>query len=325
MAAEAGPVVALVYEDDAYVEAGGSAPGLMGRQVAGRSFLDALLRFGTFSELGAIVRDRPSAAGLVETWREHAVAHPGPRTLRIIERCELYRSLFPRPPASVIHLPQPPEPGLAWMRQAGGPHAFALSGVTHTLCSAEAVALLRELVTAPYEPYDALVCTSRAVARMVREITGAYADYLRSRFGGSAAPERTVRLETIPLGVDVERFRPASPDSAQRRAGRSAWPRTSWPCCSSAGWPTMPRPTRSRCSGPRARRPALAAADCTSSSPAGRRIRRWPRRTAREPARSPRPCRWSTAAIRRPGAWFGTPPTCSPRRRTASRRPSAWP
>ncbi|MHB1559922.1 MAG: glycosyltransferase family 4 protein [Isosphaeraceae bacterium] len=220
MAAGAEPVVALIYEDDAYVEAVGSASGPMGRQVAGQSFLDALLRHGRFSELAAIVRDRPSAAGLVATWREHAANRPRPRTLRIIERAELSRSLFPAPSATVIHAPQPPEPGLAWARQQGGPHAFALSGVTHTLGSADAVALLRELVTAPFEPYDALICTSRAVERMVREVTGTYADYLRSRLGGTAAPERTVRLEAIPLGVDVDRFRPASSD--ERAAARRA-------------------------------------------------------------------------------------------------------
>ena len=65
------PVVALVYDDDAYVEAGGVAPGLMGRQVAGRSFLEALLRDGSFSELVALVRSRERAASLLQLWREH--------------------------------------------------------------------------------------------------------------------------------------------------------------------------------------------------------------------------------------------------------------
>lgn len=220
MAAGTEPVVALIYEDDAYVEAVGGAAGPMGRQVAGRSFLDALLRHGGFSELSAIVRDRASAVGLIETWRENATDQPGPRTLRIIERADFYRSMFPETPAGVIHSPQPPEPNLAWARQQGGPHAFALCGVTHTLCSVDAVALLRELVTAPFEPYDALICTSRAVARMVREVTGAYADHLRSRLGGTAAPERAFRLEMIPLGVDVDRFRPALP--GERATARRA-------------------------------------------------------------------------------------------------------
>jgi glycosyltransferase involved in cell wall biosynthesis len=73
------------------------------------------------------------------------------------------------------------------------------------------------MVTAPYESHDALVCTSAAVVRMVRALTGAYADYLRDRGGGT--PGLRPRLETVPLGVNPERFRPATAaERAQRRA-----------------------------------------------------------------------------------------------------------
>jgi glycosyltransferase involved in cell wall biosynthesis len=224
MAVVSEPKVALVYDDDAYVEAGGGAPGLMGRQVAGRSFLEAYLSHGTFSELAALVRQRPSAASLVQLWREHSSKWTEPRTLRVLETGEFQRTFFPAPQATILHAPQPPDPAFAWARQQGGPHAFALSGVTHSLCSVEAVALLRSLVTAPFEPYDALVCTSRAVADMVREVTGTYADYLRSRLGGmpvtgSDSPV-PVRLETIPLGVDIDRFSPAS--AADRATARKS-------------------------------------------------------------------------------------------------------
>jgi len=216
MAVGGEPKVALVYDDDAYVEAGGGAPGLMGRQVAGRSFLDAYLSHGTFSELAALVRQRASAASLIQLWRDHPATRTAPRALRVIECGEFHRTFFPAPPATILHAPQPPDPAFAWARQQGGPHAFALSGVTHTLCSLEAVELLRSLVTAPFEPYDALVCTSRAVAEMVREVTGAYADHLRSRLGGVPAPGSfnplPARLETIPLGVDIDRFFPGGPE-----------------------------------------------------------------------------------------------------------------
>jgi len=209
------PKVALVYDDDAYVEAGGGAPGLMGRQVAGRSFLDAYLSHGTFSELAALVRQRASAASLVQFWRDHPATRTDSRTLLVIETGDFHRTFFPAPPATILHSPQPPDPAFAWARQQGAPHAFALSGVTHTLCSPEAVELLRSLVTAPFEPYDALVCTSRAVADMVRGVTGAYADHLRARLGGvpPRGPSTPIpaRLETIPLGVDIDRFCPASP------------------------------------------------------------------------------------------------------------------
>jgi glycosyltransferase involved in cell wall biosynthesis len=215
MTGEGEPKVALVYDDDAYVETGGPARGLMGRQVAGRSFLEAYLTHGSFSALAALIPHHGAAQSLVSLWNEHEAIRGGARTLRLIERGELHRAFFPAAPATIVHAPQPCDPNLAWARQQGGPHAFALSGVTHTLCSPEAVAHLRALVTAPFEPYDALICTSRAVAEMVREITGAYADELRRRLGGTPAcgycGATSARVEIIPLGVDLDRFCPASP------------------------------------------------------------------------------------------------------------------
>jgi glycosyltransferase involved in cell wall biosynthesis len=206
-----------LYDDDAYVEAGGAALGLMGRQVAGRGFLEAYLAHGAFSELAAVAATRESAESLVRLWNQARSPLPGraPRTLRVIERGTFHENFFPDPPATVVHAPQPPDPALAWARQRAGSHGFALSGVTHTLASRDAAALLRELVTAPFQPYDTLFCTSRAVASMVAEVTETYSGYLRDRMcrgepAAYLARSTPVRLETIPLGVDVDRFRPAT-------------------------------------------------------------------------------------------------------------------
>ena len=55
-----------------------------------------------------------------------------------------------------------------------------------------------------------------AVANVVREVTEAYADHLRARLGvpPGKRPSAAIsnRLKTIPLGVDVDRFHPASPE-----------------------------------------------------------------------------------------------------------------
>src|SRR5262249_38681471 len=57
-----------------------------------------------------------------------------------------------------------------------------------------------------------------AVARMVRAITETYIDYLRDHQGGK--PTLRPRLEIIPLGVNPERFHPAT--AAERAAQRAA-------------------------------------------------------------------------------------------------------
>jgi glycosyltransferase involved in cell wall biosynthesis len=221
---DSGPI-ALLYAVDAYVETsrrpsalGRAGPlGLMGRQVAGREFLDAYFRVGRWSEVVGLVRGRDSIETLVQFFRAHPAGSARGRRLRVIEDQHFHADFLASPPATILHLPCPIDPRYAWARQgASGPPAFALSGVTHTLCSSETIGTLNALVTAPLEPFDTLICTSKAVLATVRAVTGAYADYLKERHGGS--PTLRARLETIPLGVDVDRFRPAPAEvRAERR------------------------------------------------------------------------------------------------------------
>jgi len=215
------PPVALYYDPDAYVERTGPPPdpraggarGLMGRQVAGREFLDAYLAHGTADALAAVVRDRRRAAPLLAACRAHPAARV--RHLRVVGEAAV---LAGDAPAPVLHFPNPPDARFAWARRAANPAGFALCGVTHTLATPAAAAALCDLVAAPFEPFDALVCTSRAVEATVRAVTGSYRDYLADRFGG--APALRPRLAVIPLGVNPDRFRPPTP--AARAAARAA-------------------------------------------------------------------------------------------------------
>ncbi len=218
------PDIALDFDPDGYVEetrpsGRPNAPaGLMGRQVAGKEFLDAYLTHGRWGALTAVVRARGRADALVELCRTHPSSRTRPRRLQIVERPELMtRFAGADRPAELVHCACPPDATLAWARHASAPAAFALCGVTHTLASPAGTSALCDLLSAPFEPYDALVCTSRAVLDMVSAVTGSFADYLRDRFGG--APALRPRLELIPLGVDLDRFRPATAE--ERSAART--------------------------------------------------------------------------------------------------------
>jgi glycosyltransferase involved in cell wall biosynthesis len=193
------------------------AAGLVGRQVAGRSFFDAYLAHGTWTELSVLVRHRAAAQSLERFCREHPSSRTQTRRLRIFEESNFHNDFAHDPPARQLYFPFPIDSRYAWARQSLGAGSFSLSGVTHTLCTANAMKQLCDYVTAPFEPHDALICTSRAVAAIVRAVTDRFAEYLRERHGGS--PGLNIRLETIPLGVDTERFRPATAEerSAARR------------------------------------------------------------------------------------------------------------
>jgi glycosyltransferase involved in cell wall biosynthesis len=209
---------ALFFDPDAYTEAhqrtgvATGPAGLMGRQVAGKEFLDAWLSHARTDTLTAVVRTREKAEALARIVNDHPASQQRPRKLALT----LESQFLPNPPAGVLHIPCPPDVRYAWARQGYGAR-FAISGVTHTLSTANTVQSLCSLVTSPVEPFDALVCTSTAVVDLVRAVTGTFADYLADRFGGR--PELRARLVTIPLGVNPDRFRPATPE--ERAAERA--------------------------------------------------------------------------------------------------------
>lgn len=218
--------LSLLYDDDGYVEVAGrplaagdgTRAGLLGRQVAGQEFLNALFAHGTWDELVALVRNQPSADTLGRYFERRTAADRRPRGLRLVPDEAFPDTFHPDPPARQVFCPCPPDLRYAWARRHRGGDGYALSGVTHTLCSREAAEWLGQLVAGPFEEYDALVCTSQAVLRMVQASADAYADYLRERVGGE--PRVRMRREVIPLGVDTDRYRPPSP--AERAAARSA-------------------------------------------------------------------------------------------------------
>ncbi len=222
------PRIGLYYDAGAYREQlrvaaaarAGAPQGLMGRQVAGKEFLDAYLHFGRWDQLLAVTPNDASAQSLLETCRSHPASRSRQRRLSHITTQQFHKNFLAQPPVPVVHFPTPPDPKFAWARRVGSPHGFALCGVTHTLCSLRAIEVLRGLVTDPWEPYDRLICTSRAVTAMVGQVMESFGDYLQERHQLPQRPVSRIGLETIPLGVDAEKFRPPTLEERTRERQR---------------------------------------------------------------------------------------------------------
>ena len=85
----------------------------------------------------------------------------------------------------------------------GASNRFSLTGVTHTLCSHRVMQGLGR-VTAPLEPWDALVCTSRSALQVVQQAmacTNAWNDV-----SATLPIPQGPQLPLIPLGLDPEPF-----------------------------------------------------------------------------------------------------------------------
>jgi glycosyltransferase involved in cell wall biosynthesis len=100
-----------------------------------------------------------------------------------------------------------PFPGfgpLAWVRRFGPEQAYSLLGITHTTATAAVMDSIGNLLTAPIQPWDAVVCTSTAVRRTYQTVLDHWQDYLADRLGATRFPRPM--LPVIPLGVTAAAF-----------------------------------------------------------------------------------------------------------------------
>ena len=203
--------VAIYYHPEAYTTSG---PKLMGRNAAGESFLRGFASHSSASTFWAQVQ-RPEHARYFAA----AVSSIG-RTepVRAVDK----NSLGALAQAGLVYYPGPGIGEHAFHRAAYGHSAWSLCGITHTTSSAGAMDALADLITAPVQPWDAVICTSTAVKDNVTRLLQAQVDYLKDRLGIS----RVVLplLPVIPLGIHTADFAFSSDQKASARAALGVTP-----------------------------------------------------------------------------------------------------
>ena len=180
---------------------------LMGRQAAGESFLRGFIRHAEvdrFHFWNWSAEPQARLQALVDR------IQPTDKPVDWISRADFARisepgCLFISSPANVTE---------AWNRRLIGPNRYSICGLTHTISSAGPLDAIAGLLTSPVEPWDALICTSRAVHHSVANQLELSFRYLKERLGPVTPPQ--IRLETIPLGVNSEDF-------ARSDAHRAHW------------------------------------------------------------------------------------------------------
>jgi glycosyltransferase involved in cell wall biosynthesis len=111
-------------------------------------------------------------------------------------------------------------PRLAHLRAKLGGPGFPLTGVTHSLHTADIFGKMREMVAAPFGPGDGVVCTSvGAQTVMQRHWDLAVA---RSREQGQPIVAAPLRFPRIPLAVDDVYFQPRDKAAARAALGLPA-------------------------------------------------------------------------------------------------------
>jgi glycosyltransferase involved in cell wall biosynthesis len=182
---------AIYYHPEAYTTSG---PKLMGRNAAGESFLRGFLTHSKAHEFWVHVQ-KP----------EHA--HRFAQTVQSFGRSEAVKatdknSLAALVQAGVVYYPGPGIGEHAWQRGAIGHSSWSLCGITHTTSSAGAMDALTDLITAPVQPWDAVICTSSAVKNNVERLLQAQVDYLKDRLDIKKLV--LPQLPVIPLGIHTQ-------------------------------------------------------------------------------------------------------------------------
>jgi len=195
---------AIQYSQESFdLRAGGE---VMGRRVAGETFLKAWIAHGEANPLTAWVHSASDGKHFLKHARE--LGAKGKLALAGLD------DFAPLEAAGALWLADPDLAARAWERRWFRQDAWSLVGITHTISTERAMDKIADLLLAPIQPWDALICTSRAVKKVVQTLFEQQANYLQDRLGATACtgPE----LPVIPLGVDCT-------DIAPDPAARSRW------------------------------------------------------------------------------------------------------
>ena len=199
-----------------YVPSGsfGAVHNPFGKDTANLGLFRALARHGGFDDLGILGNGRPDPVAAAT-----ALFGDTPGAIRFWTESVLRTSVASR--AGTVLRGVPDLAALAWQRQAVGDRSHSLVGLIHTLAPPAVRDQIAASVTAPLQPWDALICTSPAVEAAARDMLESSADYLAFRFGGQARP--MPRLPLIPLGVDADAMAAKADRPAARARTRAAF------------------------------------------------------------------------------------------------------
>jgi starch synthase len=198
---------AIFYHPEGYDTSGSK---LMGRQAAGEAYLKAFTEHGGAPTLYCYCKSE----AMFEDFRRRVKSLTG-----VDAAAQWIPHHQPNDLAKpgCLFVPGPNTADLAWQRRQFDPRGYSICGVTHTTASEGIMDSIGDLMIAPFQPWDAVICTSQAVRDTYRRVLADWESYLNERTRGLASSP--VQLPVIPLGVDC-----AALEAADKRAAwREEW------------------------------------------------------------------------------------------------------
>jgi starch synthase len=196
---------ALFYAEDAY----SMNKKIMGRQSAGKSLMRGVARTWPAGDIHGFGSGRSVAQGMAA--QLHQDGFRGKVHWHQMQDTQSLAS------AGALYYPAAPLKELAFARNSRNPAAYSLFGVTHTLASKGIMDQVADLALQPFQPWDALICTSQAALTVVSRVQNGLKEWMGEHLGVTRF--NPVVLPVIPLGVNVPDFlRTAAEIADARRA-----------------------------------------------------------------------------------------------------------
>lgn len=194
------PNFGIYYVGDGY----STSKKIMGRQSAGKSLIRGLARKWPQSIISGFGTGVPSANAMVAQLKSEGFAGK-------VRWFDAQAKAAPDG-LNALYYPVPPVQSLAQSRNRLGATSYSIFGVTHTLSSTGAMDQIADLIMPPFQPWDALICTSSAALGVVDNIHDQARDWWHHTTG--ATRFNPITKVVIPLGVNAPDFAA----NAQRRA-----------------------------------------------------------------------------------------------------------
>ena len=194
----------------------GSSDGIYGAGVATQQFMANLLRYGDFDEYHFFdpVRYNPAKPGEAEAF--FGLSEPDPR-LKFLQTTD-FEDALRRHDYLAFH--QPGGPMIAskiCLRDQLGIKNVPITGVTHTISYHM---LLKDFLThllIGARPWDSIVCPETPVLRVMQNHLDRIQTRLHEQFGLDLKYEG--RLDSIPLGVNTQTYRPRDKQALRQQFG----------------------------------------------------------------------------------------------------------
>ena len=190
------------------------AKGINGRRVAGSSFLKGYVRHADTAEF-VMLTHKPQELAPVRALVADLRPDVPLRHLSMLRPSGLAK-------LGTLFNPSPNIAAEAWRRAAFGTGAWSICGITHTTSTAMIMQGFYDMRMAPVMPWDAVICTSKAVQTSVN-FQMDLIDAHMTRHLRSQPPPRPM-LPVIPLGIHCDDFVPDVAAGQSLRAALGAGP-----------------------------------------------------------------------------------------------------